>query len=457
MRLLLVGDDTCKEQGDCCQDYLKACVECPRTCGKWSCDEWINWEPSKYTCENLEDDYGCDCTGCTKCNTPPSPSPNAAYFFGFDEGLYNNARCLDGSMAGYYLRNGTNKYLFYFEGGGWCYDQNCEAPTQSGTIQNCKERAEGRLGSSKTWPKVQDSYLTGMLSADASKNPVFHDWTLVYLPYCDGMSWSGNLMVEGLHFRGRAILDAIIADVKKTTGIKSADTVVISGGSAGASAVLWHSDYITEQLDVPGKVLALPDAGFFLDKTNMKNVSCWPNQMRSLFDTAAGYDFLHKACLQRFSGERWKCMFPEYFADLITTPTLVLHSLYDESEITATLGLNCCLGSCWSGGTACTEEQKQYILTLRGAHIEAWKPLVHKAGNGVWAPACIIHTMTWGKWTSKSWEVPAYSGNTMAEVVSRWLAGSGASLYEDKVSWPNNVPCASYQAVSRVEASISNV
>ena len=35
-------------------------------------------------------------------------------------------RCIDGSLPGYYIRNGYGegrlKWAVYFEGGGWCYD-----------------------------------------------------------------------------------------------------------------------------------------------------------------------------------------------------------------------------------------------------------------------------------------------------------------------------------------------
>jgi len=183
------------------------------------------------------------------------------------------------------------------------------------------------------------------------------------------------------------------------------------------------------------------------------NIDCWPAQMRSLFDTAGGYDTLHKGCTNRFPEEKWKCMFPEYYADIITTPTFLLNSLYDSSEIWSTLGLNCCLGSGHCRSKHCTAAETNYVLTLRDAHMNAWAPLVNKAGNGVWAPACIIHTMTWGKWTDSKWEVPASSGNTMAAVVQRWLesGATNVSLYQDVV-WPNNHPCAPDAEISREES-----
>lgn len=35
-------------------------------------------------------------------------------------------RCIDGSLPGYYIRNGygegRSKWIVYFEGGGWCFD-----------------------------------------------------------------------------------------------------------------------------------------------------------------------------------------------------------------------------------------------------------------------------------------------------------------------------------------------
>ena len=36
---------------------------CP-PCGGYTCDEWIAWDPSRYSCPELEKDWGCDCSGC---------------------------------------------------------------------------------------------------------------------------------------------------------------------------------------------------------------------------------------------------------------------------------------------------------------------------------------------------------------------------------------------------------
>lgn len=58
----------------------------------------------------------------------------------------SQARCLDGSLPMFYLRKGTgegkNKWLIYFEGGGWCFD-----------LPACKARAKTVLGSSNDYPR----------------------------------------------------------------------------------------------------------------------------------------------------------------------------------------------------------------------------------------------------------------------------------------------------------------
>ena len=52
-----------------------------------------------------------------------------------------NARCLDGSTPGLYLRKGDpTRFKFHFQGGGWC-----NSPAE------CAGRAESILGSNATW------------------------------------------------------------------------------------------------------------------------------------------------------------------------------------------------------------------------------------------------------------------------------------------------------------------
>jgi len=438
-------DKSCEAYGNCCTDYAAACAPACPACHGYTCDEWIAWDP-RYTCDSLTQTWGCDCSACASC-LPARPS-NVATLRLFDEAEMPGARCLDGSMAGYYFRAGDpERYLIFLEGNGWCYDHNCEAPTVNRTIDNCRSRSLGRYGSSKFFPATQDSGLTGHLSADPQENPVFHNWTLVYVPTCDGASFTGSKVIDGVHFKGTDILRGLVADLRATTQIRDATQVVLSGGSAGASGVYYHIDAFAEGLSLSrGEVLGLPDAGFFLDRKDKDGIDCWPNMMRSLFGLNGGYADLHRGCLERFPGQPWKCLFPENYADLIRSRLLAVNSYYDLSEFRYTLRLDCCPGGCGPHERRCDAQELALFEAMRSEHATGWKRLAGKRGSGIWATACIAHTMTWGSWNNASWEVPAGSGNTMAAVVGRWLANDDSDArhfaYQDEVAWPENRPCA---------------
>lgn len=58
------------------------------------------------------------------------------------------ALCLDGSPGAYYLTPGDpTKILLFFEGGGWCGDDDL-----SSTVENCYQRSKTGLGSSLLYP-----------------------------------------------------------------------------------------------------------------------------------------------------------------------------------------------------------------------------------------------------------------------------------------------------------------
>merc|ERR1711963_199497 len=99
--------------------------------------------------------------------------------------------------------------------------------------------------------------------------------------------------------------------------------------------------------------------------------------MRSLFEVSGGFPSLHRGCLERFTprGERWKCLFPEYFTDLL---------LYDSSELTYTLGLGCCAagGACGSGYTPCSGHDMLLVQSLHENHSKALEAMAHKNGSG---------------------------------------------------------------------------
>ena len=91
--------------------------------------------------------------------------------------------CLDGSAPGYYIRYGSGegetKWILHLEGGGWCANEG-----------DCLNRSKTALGSSTFWPATVEFH--GFLSDNATVNPDFYNWNMVFLMYCDGSSFAGN-------------------------------------------------------------------------------------------------------------------------------------------------------------------------------------------------------------------------------------------------------------------------
>ena len=77
--------------------------------------------------------------------------------------------------------SGASKWIVHMEGGGWCYDED-----------ECVERSKTDLGSSKKWPPSGD-FTFGFLGDNKLFNPDFYNWNMVFIAYCDGTSFSGNV------------------------------------------------------------------------------------------------------------------------------------------------------------------------------------------------------------------------------------------------------------------------
>ena len=88
---------------------------------------------------------------------------------------YPDAKCLDGTQAGYYYEEGSTnkKWVIYLNGGGEC--DNKEA---------CEAQMSNALGSSKYFKASQDSTGWYIASPYCTNNPDFCTWNHVLNPYC---------------------------------------------------------------------------------------------------------------------------------------------------------------------------------------------------------------------------------------------------------------------------------
>ncbi|CAI7767998.1 unnamed protein product, partial [Closterium sp. NIES-54] len=242
----------------------------------------------------------------------------------------------------YYYRPGyglgTNKWLIYLMGGRWCL-----SPSQ------CRLRADTDLGSTNGWPRPGDpgfesnldsmgAGFQGMLSGDSSENPYFYSWNMVVVLYCDGGVFAG---VKGkmlydhsqpYYLSGRPILNSILGDLNNK-GMKEADSVLLTGCSAGAIAVSMACDAMA-QFHFPrtAKVKCLMDAGFFMDTPDITGQYSFRGIVQRMFRfhsmTAAADDDCRTAFWR--SKELWRCFFPQYNLQYVSTPMFIVQSTYDK-------------------------------------------------------------------------------------------------------------------------------
>ena len=248
-----------------------------------------------------------------------------------------DAKCLDGSRPGYYIRpgvgNDAHNFKLHFMGGNWCRD-----------AESCSARSRTVLGSSNFWPasssdlKMNDSTgiwdmgSNGLMSAVAGP---LRNWTAVWIMYCDGSSFSSfralPLEVNGSHvyMRGRLILDAVLDDLIERQGFSTASTVLLSGTSSGGMAVYYHSEHVRARLPPEVRVLAAPDAGFFPDAPLPAGHDAFRLAIKGLIsffnisDDAAGVEYpgASRKCLAANAARNamWRCLFAEYTIPSATT------------------------------------------------------------------------------------------------------------------------------------------
>lgn len=388
------------------------------------------------------------------------------------------ARCLDGSPGGYYHRPGVGdnatKWLLVLQGGGWCT-----------SVEDCTSRAKTSKGSSKGWAPTTTQL--GILSADPAVNPHFFSYTAVYLYYCDGFSFVGDAEapVSGLYFRGRRILDGVLASLSATKGLDRATSVLLSGHSAGGLATYLHADHVG---DVVGRLTAAgrsnglvygaaPDAGYFMNLAASREAT---TRLMVTLTNASGND----ACLAaKPAADRWQCFFPENVFPFINSSTFVVNSLYDPYQLVDTLSLACsppgtieCANGSHPARPTCNgssmvtfQANRQDVLAsmkAAGGVLDPGRAAGPCGAGGAFLPSCMCHTEmyynfghTGGTFNNDDWRIPGDTGIRLSDAIGRWWAslrppgardddasaqGSSDHVYVDAIPWPGNRPCAQF-------------
>mmetsp|Transcript_35828 Transcript_35828/g.60662 ORF Transcript_35828/g.60662 Transcript_35828/m.60662 type:complete len:476 (-) Transcript_35828:314-1741(-) len=160
-----------------------------------------------------------------------------------------NTRCIYEDSTPYsfqVLRGDPSKMLFYFQGGGACWNE-----------------ASTKLGLCST--DAKPASLSGMFNRDPSVNPDFYDWTLVHVLYCSGDVHVGNSTRDYTDSNGGSVvqvgaLNAIaVLDWVTQQGLGELDQLLIAGCSAGSVGAQVQADWVLSHL--PAKSAAVvPDS-----------------------------------------------------------------------------------------------------------------------------------------------------------------------------------------------------
>jgi hypothetical protein len=255
------------------------------------------------------------------------------------------AYCLDGTPPGFYYRFGTqpNKWRIHWRGGGWCF-----------SLSQCAQRAKTDTGTSSLWPQWINETANAALGImnDNATNP-FGDYNMVFVMYCEGSSYTSNRVdpVEfngtTLYFRGRNILDAVFHELEDMGGLLSRATdVIITGTSAGGLTTYLHASTLRAMLPVSAKVVAMPDAGYFLDFTTYAGSYAYRENFQnaigpSVWNATGG---TNRACLaDKLPADQWQCFFAQYVFPYNTdVPFYILQSAYDQWQVGGVLALGEC-------------------------------------------------------------------------------------------------------------------
>ena len=234
------------------------------------------------------------------------------------------------------------------------------------------------------------------LMSNYSQNPM-GTWNSVLVPYCDGSSWTSNRAAPlgSLHFRGRANLDAVIDQLDALGGITTRATdVVFTGTSAGGLVNYAHATAFRARMPAAATVVAVPDAGFFLDAPNMAGADAFPDMIRGavgpeLYNaTVDGTDLACLAAHGAGSADAWRCFFAQYLMPFQTVPFFAINSQYDVASMFGILQPGCSLAVPGQSGAA----QQAAIAAFRAQLLGNITAAVNAtAGGGYFLHSCWQH------------------------------------------------------------------
>jgi len=347
---------------------------------------------------------------------------------------YPLAICNDGSPGAYYFRPGlpgARRWLVYLDGAGWCWDKD-----------SCSHDWQRVHGTSATFPRTAEAlmpratrYLQWGLF-DPARSPLA-DAHIAFVKSCSNDAFMGDkspteptggqhntLFVDrdpdtAWHFRGRRIVEAVFADLRRRSGLgdEAGDRVVYGGCSAGARGAMATIDHIATTPALVGKagLMGLLDSGLWVPispKTNSKDWDSFGHQMRASMVLSNSSGLIGEECGKRYPGiEGWKCLMASYRLPYIRTPYFLVHSQYDLFALSMNLW-----GHYWVAHKF-SRMDLAWAENYRKMIVEYLPRPSNHSGTVIYSPACYMHCIVT---VPKFWTTTA-DGAGLADTMRMWL------------------------------------
>lgn len=220
---------------------------------------------------------------------------------------YPQARCMDESIASYYIRyarNNHSRWLIYFDGGWFCYSND--------SCQFRRQYAPNFITSNSFNEKI---FTTGIFSS-------MKQFNIIYAPYCSSDLWSGSSNQS--HSHGYEIFQAIF---HHQNYFPTAKQIIFTGFSAGGLGLLLNLPDLFPRFSPQTNLRVVLDSAWFIDCSDNPNGISKIQQGMIYWNTQ-----LSQSCQLP---DRYKCLLGSEAIRLFPSSVkiFVLQSLFDWTQL----------------------------------------------------------------------------------------------------------------------------
>ncbi len=390
-----------------------------------------------------------------------------------DPAIFPDARCNDGTQAVFYVRPadtvaGRNRWVIQLQGGGGCHDAN-----------DCAKRwcsIDSHIGMEHMTSRSAPPGITGDgILARRPENP-YGDANHVLLRYCSSDNHGGRAEVDvdathpitnepvrfHLAFRGRDILDAMIATLRKDGAMVDASMpdlddgvdVLLAGASAGAGGVIGNADYLGEILRAHHtgsgvlRFTALVDSTFGAPAAGLDWSTSTMCSSRSLCTWEAIMTYFQQmyaretdaSCNAMHATDAWMCQDTDHMIHHhVTTPFFIRQGLRDRLLVdNAVDAMATVPGQGLMTEQLATGLMRADLLSLANLRSTAEEAAEITTVPGVFGPPCAKHeTLSDNPNTYMASLTTANTTYRMFDLLSNWQAGQGvnAVIYDPTMAF----------------------